>query len=103
MDTMTCAVYIMTNRHHSVLYVGVTSDIGERVMQHKDGVHPSAFTSRYNVCRLLYYELTNDIQTAICREKQIKGWKRSKKIALIESENPEWKDLAKDWDWHWSL
>ena len=103
MDTMTCAVYIMTNRHHSVLYVGVTSDIGERVMQHRKGVHPSAFTNRYNVCHLLYYELTNDIQAAICREKQIKGWKRSKKIALVESENPEWKDLASDWDWRWSL
>ncbi len=103
MDAMTCAVYLMTNAHRTVIYTGVTSDIGERVMQHKTGVHTSSFTKRYNVDRLVYYELTNDILTAIAREKQIKGWKRSKKITLIESMNPDWKDLAADWDWHWSL
>ena len=103
MDEMSCAVYLMTNKHHTVLYTGVTSNIGERVMQHKTGIHPSSFTKRYNVDRLVYYELTNEIQAAIAREKQIKGWKRSKKVALIESLNPEWKDLAADWDWYWSL
>jgi putative endonuclease len=103
MNEMTCAVYIMTNAHRTVFYTGVTSDIGERVMQHKAGVHASAFTKKYNVYRLIYYELTNDIRTAIAREKQIKGWRRSKKVALIEALNPEWKDLAAEWDWRWSL
>ena len=103
MDSMTCAVYIMTNVHHTVLYTGVTSNIGGRIMQHKAGVHSSSFTKKYNIDKLVYYELTNDIQSAIAREKQIKGWKRSKKIKLIESANPEWVDLAADWDWHWSL
>ena len=100
---MTCAVYIMTNAHRTVLYTGVTSNIGERILQHKAGVHPSSFTRRYNVTSLVYFELSNDIRSAIAREKQIKGWKRSKKIKLIESTNPEWVDLAADWDWHWSL
>ena len=103
MESMTCAVYIMTNRRRSVLYIGVTSDLGERVMQHRTGVHPNAFTRKYNVDHLVYFELTSDIQVAIAREKQLKGWRRSKKIALIEEENPEWKDLADDWEWRWSL
>jgi len=103
MESMTCAVYIMTNAHHTVLYTGVTSGIGERIMQHKAGVHSSSFTKRYNIDKLVYYELTNDIRSAIAREKQIKGWKRSKKIKLIESMNPEGQDLAAEWDWHWSL
>jgi putative endonuclease len=93
----------MTNRHHTVLYVGVTSDLGERIMQHKSHIHPSAFTKRYNIDKLVYFELTNDIRAAISREKQLKGWKRSKKIALIETKNPAWNDLAADWDWRWSL
>ena len=103
MDSKTCAVYIMTNAHRTVFYTGVTSNIGERIMQHKAGVHKSAFTRRYNVNFLVYFETTNDIRSAIAREKQIKGWKRSKKIELIESMNPEWRDIAANWDWHWSL
>ena len=76
------------------LYTGITSDLEKRVYQQKlaDG-----FTKRYNVDRLVYYEETTDIEVALEREKEIKGWRRSKKISLIESINPTWKDLAEDW------
>lgn len=103
MESMTCAVYIMTNAHRTVLYIGVTSDLGERIMQHKTGVHKSSFTRRYNINQLVYYEITNDIRSAIAREKQLKGWRRRKKEALVETMNPEWEDLAAKWDWRWSL
>ena len=93
---MDCAVYIMTNEHHTVLYTGVTSDLRQRMIQHLAGVHTSSFTKRYNVNKLVYYEMGSDIRSAIAREKQIKGWARSKKIALIESMNPEWENLAQD-------
>jgi putative endonuclease len=95
---MTCAVYIMTNDRRTVLYTGVTSEPGRRAAQHKLGWSPSAFTKRYNVHRLVYLETTPDITAAIGREKQIKGWLRSKKIALIESVNPTWRDLSDEWD-----
>jgi putative endonuclease len=98
---MDCAVYIMTNRHRTVLYTGVTSDLDRRVLQHKAGVHPAGFTRRYNIDRLVYYELANDIRSAIAREKQIKRWRREKKVMLIESMNPEWRDLAADAEWRW--
>jgi putative endonuclease len=91
---MDCAVYIMTNRHRTVLYVGVTSNLDKRIADHRAGIHPSSFTRKYNVDRLVYFELGKDIRSAIAREKQLKGWRRSKKIALIESTNPDWKDLA---------
>ena len=96
---MDCAVYIMTNKHRTMLYTGVTSDIGKRILQHKAGVHPSGFTHKYNVDRLVYYELSRDIRSAIAREKQIKGWRREKKVRLIEEMNPEWVDLAAEWTW----
>jgi len=100
---MTCAVYIMANTNRTVLYTGVTSELANRVAQHKSGVDRSSFTSRYNAHSLVYYELTNDITTAIRREKQIKGWTRKKKIGLIETLNPDWRDLAEDWDGSVSL
>ena len=96
---MDCAVYTMTNKHCTVLYTGVTSDIGKRILQHKAGVHPSGFTHKYTVDRLVYYELSHDIRSAIAREKQIKGWRREKKVRLIEGMNSEWKDLAAEWKW----
>jgi putative endonuclease len=83
----------MTNRHRTVLYVGVTSDLDKRIAEHRAGIHPSSFTKKYNVDRLVYYELGKDIRSAIAREKQLKGWRRAKKVALIESTNPEWRDL----------
>ena len=96
---MSGAVYILTNKHHNVLYTGVTSRLEVRVLQHKSGIHPSSFTHRYNVDRLVYFEVLADIEAAIVREKQIKKWRREKKVWLIESMNPEWNDLAADWSW----
>ena len=88
-------VYILTNSSRT-LYVGVTSDLGRRVYEHKSKL-VSGFTSKYNVTWLAYYEQTLDVGTAIAGEKQIKGWRRSKKVALIESSNPRWKDLSLKW------
>lgn len=85
-------VYILTNRS-DVLYVGVTNNLQSRLFQHASKATPG-FTSKYNVSTLVYYDVTHDVQTAITREKQIKGWKRAKKIALIESQNPHWRDLG---------
>ena len=89
-------VYIMTNKHNTVLYTGVTNNLERRVYEHKHKSIPG-FTSKYNITRLAYFEETDNISQAIAREKQIKGWLRVKKIALIESINPEWKDLSEDW------
>jgi putative endonuclease len=88
-------VYIMTNYAHT-LYTGVTNDLERRVYEHKKKL-VTGFTSRYGLTSLVYYEFTEDVESAILREKQIKGWLRSKKVALIESMNPEWKDLSEDW------
>jgi putative endonuclease len=78
------------------LYTGVTSDIKKRVYQHKFKL-VEGFTKKYSICRLVYFEETTDINVAIQREKEIKGWRRSKKIDLIKSVNPTWKDLAGEW------
>ena len=79
-----------------ILYVGMTNDLQRRVEQHKQKL-VEGFTQRYNVTRLVFYEVTNDVHAAIAREKQIKGWRRSKKTELIESINPAWKDLSDEW------
>jgi putative endonuclease len=78
-----------------VLYTGVTSDLNKRVGEHKEGQIPG-FTKRYRVNRLVYYESTNDINAAIAREKQIKRWRRDKKVHLIETTNRDWNDLARE-------
>ncbi len=88
-------VYIMTNQSRT-LYTGVTNDLRRRVYEHKHELG-SGFTRRYHVTLLAYYEETPDVRSAIEREKQIKGWVRSRKVALIESANPEWRDLSTDW------
>jgi len=88
-------VYIMASRNKT-LYTGVTSDLRSRVFQHKMKLL-KGFTKRYNITRLVWYEETNDVQEALATEKRIKGWLREKKIALIESLNPDWEDLAADW------
>ena len=85
-------VYIMTNVSRT-LYTGVTNDLERRVHEHKQHLVPG-FTSRYNITMLVHYEAFTDIRDAIAREKEIKGWRREKKIALIESLNPEWHDLS---------
>ena len=88
-------VYIMTNMSRT-LYTGVTGDLVRRLYEHKKKLFPG-FTKRYNIQYLVYYESTSSIYAALEREKQIKGWLRSKKIALIESMNREWKDLSEEW------
>jgi len=87
-------VYIMTNKNNTVLYTGVTSDLKERVTQHKLKLHPQSFTAKYNICKLVYFEVFESIIEAIDREKQIKGGSRKKKIEMINKLNPEWKDLS---------
>jgi putative endonuclease len=94
---MNCAVYIMTNARNTVLYTGVTSDLRARVAGHRRKAHPSTFTRRYDICKVVYYETTPSMAAAIAREKQIQAGSRAKKVALIEETNPEWKDLAEGW------
>jgi putative endonuclease len=86
---------IMASRSHT-LYIGVSGDLHKRVFQHKWKEH-DGFTARYNCDRLVWFEGHHDVQRAIAREKELKGWRRSKKIALIESSNPGWIDLSRDW------
>ena len=86
-------VYILTNAHKSVLYTGVTNDLVRRVYEHKNHLDRGSFTAQYNVEKLVYYEITSDIEVAIEREKQIKGWNRKRKNKLVESKNPNWDDL----------
>ena len=85
-------VYIMTNTHNTVLYTGVSNNLARRVYEHKNGLG-GIFTKKYNIDKLVYYEVGDNIHSAIAREKQIKGGSRKKKIDLINSLNPEWKDL----------
>ncbi len=85
-------VYIMTNYHNTVLYIGVTNNIQRRVIEHKSG-KGSSFTSKYQLTKLVYFETSKDVYAAISREKQIKAGSRQKKNDLINNANPEWKDL----------
>ena len=87
-------VYIMTNRTRR-LYIGVTNNLERRVHEHKHGLMPG-FTSKYYLDRLVYVESTPDAAAAIAREEQLKGWLRSKKVALIESTNPTWADMSRE-------
>ena len=86
-------VYILTNKHNTTLYVGVTSTLYSRIIQHQTKTFPKSFTARYNVSKLVYYEVFDSIVEAIDREKQLKAGSRKQKIALINKFNPEWKDL----------
>ncbi len=88
-------VYIISSKSR-VIYVGVTGSLMTRVLQHKTG-EVEGFTSRYNVGRLVYYEVFRYVNNAIARETEIKKWRREKKTALIEEANPTWEDLAEDW------
>ena len=88
-------VYIMTNRSRT-LYVGVTNDLERRVHEHKSE-SIEGFTKRYKIHRLVYFDATPNIEGAISREKEIKKWRRSKKIDLVEAANPGWKDLSEGW------
>ena len=89
-------VYIITNKNNYVLYTGITNNIERRLYEHKNKLI-DGFTKKYNVYKLVYYEQTSDVESAILREKQIKGWIRLRKIKLIESLNPFWEDLSLKW------
>jgi putative endonuclease len=89
-------VYILSSRPNGTLYAGVTNDLQRRLLEHRNGAL-EGFTKRYAVHRFAHLEETDDVTAAIAREKQIKGWSRAREIALIQTENPEWKDLAEGW------
>ena len=89
-------VYILPNWNDSVLYIGVTNDLPRRLYEHRNHLVPG-FSSKYNTHKLVYFEETNDVYSAISREKQLKGWVRKKKNDLIATKNPEWKDLSAEW------
>lgn len=86
-------VYIITNKFHSTLYIGVTSNLPQRILEHKEKRYENSFTSRYNLNKLVYWEAFQEIGDAIGREKQLKAGSRQKKINLINAMNPDWDDL----------
>ena len=90
-------VYILSNWSDSVLYIGVTRNLSRRLYEHKNEL-ADGFTKKYHVHKLVYFEATSDVRSAIAREKQLKGWTRCKKNALISKVNPSWSDLSADWN-----
>ena len=93
---MTYYVYILTNRNGNVMYIGVTNNLERRLYEHKHHL-ADGFTHKYNVTKLVYFEYTSDVRVALEREKELKGWSRKKKDALVETQNPEWRDLGEGW------
>jgi putative endonuclease len=89
-------VYIITNAHHTTLYIGVTSNLLNRTIQHKEHHYKKSFSDRYNVEKLVYYQELSTIEDATEYEKKIKKWSRAKKEALVNEMNPDWKDLFED-------
>lgn len=94
-------VYIVANKIHTVLYIGVTSNLPQRISQHINKFYPESFTAKYNCCKLVWFESFADISEAIAREKQLKAGSRAKKIELINGLNPDWKDLWEEDVRHW--
>lgn len=92
-------VYFLTNKGNTVLYIGVTSDIQQRIFDHRTGKDKHSFAWTYQCWKLIHLEEFNNITDTIAREKQLKNWQRKWKNELLEKENPEWKDLALDWDY----
>ena len=90
-------VYILANDTNVCIYTGVTNDLARRLYEHKNEILPNSFTAKYHVHKLVWFEETGSTLAAIEREKQIKSWNRKRKNRLIESRNPEWKDLSKEW------
>lgn len=90
---MTYYVYILTNANKNLIYIGVTNNLIRRVYEHKHHLDKGSYTARYNIDQLVYFEETSDVEAAISREKQLKGWNRERKNRLVESKNPEWKDI----------
>ncbi len=91
------AVYLLTNSTNRVIYTGVTSDLESRLAEHRAGRFPGSFSAKYKLYKLVYFETTPDIAVAIAREKQIKAGSRERKIRLVESVNPGWRDLLLGW------
>lgn len=89
-------VYVLTNKSNRVMYIGVTNNLVRRLYEHKQELI-EGFTKRYHVHKLVYFETTTDVRSAIEREKQLKGWRRARKNELVETMNPEWRDLSEDW------
>jgi len=89
-------VYLITNWNNKVIYIGVTSNLERRLYEHKNRL-ADGFTKKYNINKLVYFEETTDIKSAIAREKELKGWRREKKNRLVESSNKDWKNLSEDW------
>jgi putative endonuclease len=87
-------IYILTNKNNTVLYIGVTSNLANRLYRHRTGYFTGSFTGRYNVTKLVYFEKFDNIEIAIAREKQLKAGSRQKKISLIERFNPDWDDIS---------
>lgn len=94
---MTYCTYILTNWNNKVMYIGMTNNLERRLYEHKHHLI-EGFTLRYNVDKLVYFESSFDVKAAIAREKELKGWTRARKNALVESVNPAWQDLSKDWE-----
>ncbi len=90
-------VYILSNWDDSVLYIGITNNLYRRLYEHKNGL-ADGFTKKYNIHKLVYFEETNDVYSALSREKQLKKWVRVKKVSLISKVNPDWKGLSLDWE-----
>jgi len=89
-------IYILASKKNGTLYIGMTNDLERRIFEHKNNLI-KGFTTKYKVHRLVYFEETNDVNEALLLEKRIKNWNRAWKIELIEKNNPEWEDLAKEW------
>ena len=92
-NSVTYYVYILTNANKNLIYIGVTNDLIRRVYEHKHHLDRESFTSKYNIDQLVYFEETSDVEAAIAREKQLKGWNRARKNKLVEGKNPEWDDI----------
>ncbi|MGD8780845.1 MAG: GIY-YIG nuclease family protein [Ignavibacteria bacterium] len=95
MNPKTYYIYLLTNWNNKVIYVGMTNDLQRRIYEHKNKLI-DGFTKKYNVDKLVYYEYTNDVNSAITREKEIKKWRREKKNKLVESKNPKWEEITID-------
>jgi putative endonuclease len=89
-------IYILASKRNGTIYIGITNNLEKRIYEHKNEI-TKGFTKKYDVKKLVYYEKTNDVISAIAREKQLKKWNRKWKLELIEKSNPQWNDLSKDW------
>jgi len=89
-------IYILTTKNNKMLYIGITNNLLNRYFEHKNKKHINSFTARYNINKLIYYEIYGDVSSAIYREKQLKSWRRDKKIYLIKTMNPEFRELIGD-------